>query len=104
MSAAWLTVITVAIATIAIRAAGPVLLGGRPLPQRVLGIVALLAPSLLAALVATLTLASGTALTLDARVLGVTAAVVAIVLRVPTLGVVVVAAAVTATARLLGVA
>jgi hypothetical protein len=68
------------------------------------GIVAMLAPALLAALVASLTLTSGSALTVDARILGVATAIVALVLRVPTLGVVVIAAAVTALARLLGAA
>lgn len=103
MSGAWVVVTAVGLATIAIKAAGPVLLGGRPLPARAAGVVALLAPALLAALVTSLTLASGTALVVDARIVGVGAAVVALLLRVPTLGVVVVAAAVTAVARLLGV-
>lgn len=104
MTASWAVVAGVGIATIAIKAAGPVLLGGRPLPARLVGIVAMLAPALLAALVASLTLTSGSALTVDARILGVATAIVALVLRVPTLGVVVIAAAVTALARLLGAA
>ncbi|MEO8510819.1 MAG: AzlD domain-containing protein [Chloroflexota bacterium] len=102
MSASWAVVIGVGLATIAIKAAGPVLLGGRPLPARLVGVVALLAPALLAALVASLTLAIGTTLTVDARILGVGAALVALLLRVPTLGVVVIAAGITAVARLLG--
>ena len=102
MSASWAVVVGVGVATIAIKAAGPVLLGGRPMPARIVGVVALLAPALLAALVASLTLASGTALAVDVRILGVGAAVVSLLLRVPTLGVVVIAAAVTALARLLG--
>ncbi|MGQ0608933.1 MAG: AzlD domain-containing protein, partial [Chloroflexota bacterium] len=52
MSDAWVIVLAVGTGTIAIKAAGPVLLGGRPLPERVQGVVALLAPALLAALVA----------------------------------------------------
>jgi branched-subunit amino acid transport protein len=102
VSASWAVVFGVGLATIAIKAAGPVLLSGRPLPARLVGVVALLAPALLAALVASLTLAIGTTLTVDARILGVGAALVALLLRAPTLGVVVIAAAVTAVARLLG--
>ena len=53
VSDAWLVVLAVGLGTIAIKASGPVLLGGRPLPDRVQGVVAMLAPALLAALVAT---------------------------------------------------
>jgi len=66
-------------------------------------VVALLAPALLAALVATATLGEGQALVVDARIIGVGAAVVALVLRAPTLAVVVVAAAAAALARLAGI-
>ena len=59
MSEAWLIVLGVAVGTIAIKAAGPVLMGGRPLPGRLQRVVALLAPALLAALVATNTLGTG---------------------------------------------
>jgi uncharacterized membrane protein len=102
--AGWLTVAAVGVATIAIKAAGPVILGGRPLPDRITGVVALLAPALLAALVATSAIASGQALTIDARLIGVAAAVVALVLRAPTLVVVLVAAAAAALARTAGIA
>lgn len=102
MTAGWLTVLAVGIATIAIKAAGPVTLGGRPLPARFAGVVALLAPALLAALVATSTLASGQALVIDARVIGLGAAVVALLLRAPTLLVVLVAAVAAALVRAAG--
>lgn len=59
MSAAWQTVIALAVATAVIRASGPVLLGGRELGERMRAIVALLAPALLAALVVTETLGDG---------------------------------------------
>ncbi len=62
-------------------------------------VVGLLAPALLAALVAINTFGSGEQLTVDARVLGVAAAGVAIWRRAPVLVVVIVAAAVTAIAR-----
>lgn len=90
--------------TMAIKAAGPVLLGARPLPSLVRAVVRLLAPALLAALVATATLASGTQLVVDARVVGLGAAAVALLLRAPVLLVVVIAASSAALARLVGIA
>ena len=104
MTDAWLVVAAIGIGTIVIKAAGPVLLGGRPLPPRVSGVVALLAPALLAALVATATLGTGQQLVIDARVIGLAAAAVALLLRAPVLLVVFVAAAAAAVARLVGVA
>lgn len=97
----WTVVVLVGLATIAIKALGPILLGGRPLPPRVDRVVALLAPALLAALVAINTFATGQQLGVDARILGVGAAAVAIRLKAPVLVVVVVAAVVTATVRAL---
>ena len=63
--------------------------------------VSLLAPTLLAALIVTNTFATGTALVIDARVAGMAAAVVAIVLRAPILVVIVVAAVAAAVTRAL---
>ena len=102
MSEAWLIVLAVGAGTILIKAAGPVLLGGRSLPAVMQGVVALLAPALLAALVATAALGTGQELVLDARVIGLGVAAVAIALRAPVLLVVVVAAAAAATVRLVG--
>ena len=102
--AGWITVIAMATATMAIKAAGPLLLGGRPLPERPAGVIGLLAPALLAALVATSTLASGQALAVDARAIGLAAAGLALAFRAPTLLVVLIAAVTTALARQLGVA
>ena len=103
MSDAWIVVLAVGLGTIAIKASGPVLLGGRPLPDRLQGVVALLAPALLAALVATTTFGSGQRLVADARLIGVAVAAVAIMLRAPILVVVIVAAAAPAVARLAGI-
>lgn len=104
MSEAWGIVLAVGLGTMVIKAAGPVLLGGRPLPGRVASVVALLAPALLAALVATAALSRGQQLVLDARVIGLGAAALAIALRAPVLLVVLVAAAAAAVARLAGIA
>jgi branched-subunit amino acid transport protein len=101
VSAAWWTVTIVGIATIVIKGSGPVLLGGRPLPPRIGRIIGLLAPALLAALVAISTFAGDRALLLDERALGVGAAGVAVALKAPPLVVVIAAAVVTATARAL---
>jgi branched-subunit amino acid transport protein len=81
------------------KAAGPVLLGGRRLPPRIARAVDLMPAALLAALVAVQTLTHQGDLTLDARVPGVAAAAVAAWRGAPFLLVVAVAMAVTATAR-----
>lgn len=99
MSRIWLVVALVGAGTIAIKSLGPVLIGGRTLPARVTGLVALLAPALLGALVAVQTFGSGQALTVDARLIGVAAAGVALWRKAPMLVVVIVAAAATALAR-----
>jgi branched-subunit amino acid transport protein len=96
----WLVVAAVGAGTVAIKALGPVLLGGRPLPDRVAGPVALVAPALLAALVATQAFGQERSLALDERVVGLAAAAVALRVRAPILVVVVVAAAATALVRL----
>jgi len=101
MNRVWAVVLVVGAATIALKATGPVLLGDRRLPQRLTGVVALLAPVLLAALVVTQTVGGDGELVLDARLAGVGAAAVAIVLRAPLPLVVVLAAATTALARAL---
>lgn len=102
MSAGWITIAAIGAATMLIKATGPVLLGGRELPRRVLDVVTLLAPALLAALVATQVFGSGRSLILDERVLGLAVAVVALILRAPVLVVVVAAAGATAAVRLIG--
>ncbi len=103
MSDAWLVVLAVGLGPMAIKASGPVLLGGRPLPGPVQAVVALLAPALLAALVATNTFGSGQTLVADARLIGVAVAAVALALRAPILVVVIAAAASAAVARLVGI-
>jgi branched-subunit amino acid transport protein len=101
VSAGWIVVAVIGAATMLIKALGPVLLGGRELPPRVLDVVMLLAPALLAALVATQVLGTGRSLVVDERVLGLSVALVAVALRAPVLVVVVAAAVVTAGVRLM---
>jgi hypothetical protein len=70
-----------------------VLAAGRELPQGAARVVDLLAPALLAALVATQAFARDEALVLDERAAGLLAGGLAIILRAPILVVVLVAAA-----------
>jgi branched-subunit amino acid transport protein len=100
VSTVWLVVLVVGIATVALKATGPVLLGDRTLPESVSRVVALLAPVLLSALVVTQTVGGDNELVLDARLAGVGAGAVAIAARAPLPAVVVVAAVTTALVRL----
>jgi branched-subunit amino acid transport protein len=102
VSTAWAIVLVTGAATVALKGLGPLVLGGRRLPERATGVLALLAPTLLAALVATQTLATGRHLVLDARAAGVGVALVAVALRAPVLVVVVLAAVTAAAVRALG--
>ena len=93
--------LVVGAATVAFKATGPVLLGDRTLPTPLAGVVALLAPVLLAALLVTQTVGGDNELVLDARLAGVGAGAAAIAVRLPLPVVVIVAAAATAITRLL---
>ena len=100
VSEVWTIVAIVGVATVAFRAAGPVLLGGRKLPPRLAGPIDLLAPAVLAALVVTQLVGGDRELVFDERLVGIAAAALAIVLRAPIVVVIVVAAATTALVRL----
>ena len=102
MSTLWVVIVAVTLASAAIKAAGPILVGGREPPPRVNTVIALLAPALLTALVVTETFGEDGHLVLDERALGVGVAAVALALRAPVLLAVALAALVTALARLFG--
>ena len=74
MSAAVVVILVLGGATYLLKAAGPVLLGNRTLPDRTARIVELLPAALLAALVATSVVVDDGGFVLDARLLGVVAA------------------------------
>jgi branched-subunit amino acid transport protein len=93
MSTAWALVAGCAVITFAIKAAGPIALGGRELPRWFASVVALLAPALLAALVATHSLANGQRLAVGAQTAGVLASAV-VMLRTRSIAWCVVSAAV----------
>jgi branched-subunit amino acid transport protein len=96
----WITVAGLAVSTAAIKAAGPLIFGGRALPPLLARVIPLLPAALLSALVVTDTLGGpGRTLQLDARSAGVAAAGVALWRRAPLVVVVIVAAAVTAGVR-----
>jgi branched-subunit amino acid transport protein len=99
MTAAWTAVLIVGAATIAIKAAGPVLAGERQLPIGVSRVLDLLAPALLAALVATQAFATDESLVLDERGAGLLAGAAAVLLKAPLLVVILVAAATAAGLR-----
>jgi branched-subunit amino acid transport protein len=86
VTAVWTSIAVLAVVNFVVKAAGPVLLGGRELPRPVLDVIALLAPAILAALVVVGTFSEDDRLRIDAQTAGVAVAGVAFVLRVPMLG------------------
>jgi branched-subunit amino acid transport protein len=84
-----------------LKAVGPVGVAGRRLPARVDQLLELLAPAILAALVVTETFASGRHLVADARLAGVGAGLVCVLLRAPFWVVVLCGALATAAVRAL---
>ncbi len=67
----WLLIVGCVVTTALVKAAGPVVVGGRELPAGFLRVVALMAPPLLAALVVTAALADGQRLEVGADTVGV---------------------------------
>lgn len=101
MTAAWAAVGVVGALTVAIKSAGTMLLRGRAIPARAAGMIELLAPVMLAALVVTNTFGGDHKLVLDPRAAGLAAAAVPVALRAPLLVTVFVAAATAAIVRLI---
>lgn len=95
----WAVIGACAVATALIKGIGPFALGGRDLPPRVIGVVTLLAPALLAALVVTQALADGRHVGVGADTVGVAASAVVLWRGASILVAVAVAAAVTAGLR-----
>jgi uncharacterized membrane protein len=97
----WITIPALAVATAALKLAGPLLLGGRPLPSRAMSVIELLASALLAALVVVETFGHNRSLTIDARAAGVAVAAAMMARRLPMTVAVVAAAVVAAGVRAL---
>jgi branched-subunit amino acid transport protein len=102
MSATWTTIGVLTLVTAAIKGAGPLVLGGRGLPEWAVRLISLVAPALLGALVVVETLGDGKELVIDARIAGITAALVALAARLSVLWAVGAAAAAAALVRLIG--
>jgi branched-subunit amino acid transport protein len=100
MSASWITVLATGVGTVVLKAVGPVGVAGRELPPRVASLLSMIGPAILAALVVTETFAHGRSLVVDARIVGVAAGAVAVLLRAPLWAVVVAGAVATAVARM----
>lgn len=97
MAEVWITIAGLAVATAAIRALGPVFVGGRELPPRAMDVIALTAAALLAALVVVETFGGDDrTLELDARVAGLTGAGAVLAVRRDAILPAVIAAGITA--------
>ena len=97
----WLLIGLLTVMAAVVKAAGPALVGGRALPRWASGIIAVMAPALLTALVVIAVLTDGRRLAVGADTVGVAAAAVLLVLRAPLLLACLVAVVVTAVLRLL---
>jgi branched-subunit amino acid transport protein len=96
-----MTIAGCTLVTAAIKAAGPIALGGRELPSWFTSVVILLGPALLAALVATQAFAEGDRLALDPDTAGVAAGGLIVWRTGSIVACVIAAAAVTAALRAL---
>ena len=102
-SSVWWTIAGATVVTAIIKGFGPVVMGGRELPPRIGGVIMLMAPALLAALVVTSILADGEHLHIGADFVGVVAGgALMIWTRAGVLTAVLVAASLTALLRFLG--
>ncbi len=99
MSDATIVLVVLAAGTFLLKSAGPLLLGGRRLPTAVQAVVDLLPAALLASLAVVSTLGDGRTVVLDARVVGLVVAGVALWRRAPFVLVIVLASAATAVTR-----
>jgi branched-subunit amino acid transport protein len=98
----WITIVSVALASAAIRAIGPILLGDRELPSSANAVIALLVPAVLTALVVTETFGEDGRLVLNEKAIGVVVAAGALALRAPVLLAVALAVIATTLARTFG--
>jgi len=101
VSDATIVLIVMTIGTFAFKSAGPLVLGDRSLPVRVQQAIGLLPAALLAALTIVSTMGDGREIVIDARLVGLVVAGVALWRRLPFVVVIVVASAATAFTRLI---
>jgi branched-subunit amino acid transport protein len=102
MADVWITVSALAVTTAMIRASGPLAIGDRKIPERFNGVIDLLGPALLTALIVTETLGGDRSIAVSASIAGVAAAgAVLLGRRSAVLSAIVIAALVTALVRAL---
>jgi branched-subunit amino acid transport protein len=101
VSDATLVLIVMTVGTFALKSAGPLVLGDRALPLRVQQLVDLLPAALLAALTLASTVGDGRAIAIDARLVGLVVAGIALSRRVPFVVVIILASGATALTRLI---
>lgn len=101
MTDATIVLVVLAAGTYVFKAAGPLVLGNRELPTALRQTVDLLPAALLAALVVVSTVGDGQSIVVDARVVGLGVAALALARRAPFVFVVVLASAATALVRLI---
>jgi len=93
--------IVMTVGTFVLKSAGPLVLGDRSLPVRVQQAIGLLPTALLAALTIVSTMGDGHEIVIDARLVGLVVAGIALWRRLPFVVVIVVASAATAFTRLI---
>jgi branched-subunit amino acid transport protein len=98
---ATIVLIVMTLGTFALKSAGPLVLGDRALPLGVQHVIALLPAALLAALAIVSTVGDGSEIAVDARLVGLVVAGIALWRRVPFVVVIVVASAATAFTRMI---
>jgi len=101
MSDATIVLLVMTVGTFALKSAGPLVLGDRALPARVQQAIGLLPAALLAALTIVSTMGDGREIVVDARLVGLVVAGIALWRRLPFVVVIVVASAATAFTRLI---
>jgi branched-subunit amino acid transport protein len=101
VSDATLVLIVMTVGTFALKSAGPLVLGDRVLPMRLQQVVDLLPAALLAALTIVSTVGDGRAIAIDARLVGLVVAGLALWRRLPFVVVIVLASGATALTRLI---
>jgi hypothetical protein len=79
----WMLIVVLGLGSLALKACGPLLAGGRVPPAPLQRVISLLTPALIASLVVTATLTRGQHLVVDARLGGLAAGLAALAVRAP---------------------
>jgi branched-subunit amino acid transport protein len=101
MSDATTVLIVMTVGTFALKSAGPLVLGDRALPVRIRQVIDLLPAALLAALAVVSTVGEGREIVIDARLVGLVVAGLALWRRAPFVVVILLASTATALVRLM---